>query len=121
MWWISYRGEGRSRVDTIGVFEDSGMPRAEHPFLLDVSPDARPLHIIRGFVLVGDNHYIANAWRKDSYIARYRRVGDVYRYQEIVVSTEHVEALVHPFDLEIGDDGRLYASCQDTNTGLARI
>lgn len=27
--------------------------------------------------------------------------------------------MVHPFDVELGDDGRLYVSCQDTNTVLA--
>ena len=32
---------------------------------------------------------------------------------------KHVSAMVHPFDVELGDDGRLYASCQDTNTVLA--
>lgn len=121
MWWISYRGEGRRGVDNIGVFEDNGEQRAEHPFLLDSSPDARPLHIARGFALIGDDLYIANAWRKDSYVARYRRVGDVYRFDKIVVSTEHVAAMVHPFDLEIGDDGRLYVSCQDTNTVVAIV
>jgi len=121
MWWISYRGGGRRGVDNIGVFEDDGTPRAEHPLLLDVSPGARPLHIARGFALVGDDLYIANAWRKDSYVARYRRVGDVYRYDDIVVSTEHVAAMVHPFDLELGDDGRLYVSCQDTNTVVAIV
>jgi len=26
---------------------------------------------------------------------------------------------VHPFDVELGDDGRLYVSCQDTNTVVA--
>jgi len=119
MWWISYRGEGRRGVDNIGVFEDDGAPRAAHPLLLDQSPGARPLHIARGFALVGDSLYIANAWRKDSYVARYQRNGDLYRFEDIVVSTEHVEAMVHPFDLELGDDGRLYVSCQDTNTVVA--
>lgn len=27
--------------------------------------------------------------------------------------------MVHPFDIELGDDGRLYVSCQDTNTVVA--
>ena len=27
--------------------------------------------------------------------------------------------MVHPFDVELGDDGRLYVSCQDTNTVVA--
>ncbi len=27
--------------------------------------------------------------------------------------------MVHPFDVELGDDGRLYVSCQDTNTVIA--
>jgi DNA-binding beta-propeller fold protein YncE len=27
--------------------------------------------------------------------------------------------MVHPFDVELGDDGRIYASCQDTNTVVA--
>ena len=121
MWWISYRGEGRRGIDNIGIFEDNGTPRAKHPLLLDLSPDAHPLHIARGFALLGDDLYIANAWRKDSYVARYRRVGDVYRYEDIVVSTKHVAGMVHPFDLELGDDGRLYVSCQDTNTVVAVV
>ena len=32
---------------------------------------------------------------------------------------KHVSAMVHPFDVELGDDGRLYVSCQDTNTVVA--
>jgi len=119
MWWISYRGEGKHGVENIGVFEDDGTPRKRHPLLLDPSPKAHPLHIARGFALVGDDLYIANAWRKDSHIARYRRHGDTFRFADVVVTTRHVAAMVHPFDVELGDDGRLYASCQDTNTVVA--
>jgi DNA-binding beta-propeller fold protein YncE len=119
VWWISYRGEGKAGVENIGVFEDNGNPRREHPLLLDPSPDAHPLHIARGFALVGDDLYIANAWRKDSHIARYRRHGDTFHYADIVVTTKHIEAMVHPFDVELGDDGRLYVSCQDSNTVVA--
>ncbi len=119
MWWISYRGEGKAGVENIGVFEDDGTPRKKHPLLLDPSPDAYPLHIARGFALVGDDLYIANAWRRDSHVARYRRHGDTFRFAEVVVTTKHVSAMVHPFDIELGDDGLLYASCQDTNTVLA--
>ena len=118
MWWISYRGEGKSGVDNIGVFEDDGTPRKEHPLLLDPSPDAHPLHIARGFALVGDDLYIANAWRKDSHVVRYRRHGDTFHFADLVVTTQDVAAMVHPFDIELGDDGRLYVSCQDTNTGF---
>ncbi len=119
MWWISYRGEGKAGVENIGVFEDDGSPRKKHPLLLDTSSDAFPLHIARGFALVGDDLYIANAWRKDSHIARYRRHGDSFHFANVVVTTKHVSAMVHPFDVELGDDGRLYVSCQDTNTVLA--
>ncbi len=119
MWWISYRGEGKAGVDNIGVFEDDGTPRKKHPLLLDTAPDAHPLHIARGFALVGDDLYIANAWRKDSHVARYQRHGDTFRFAEVVVKTSDVAAMVHPFDVEIGDDGRLYMSCQDTNTVVA--
>ena len=119
MWWISYRGEGKAGVENIGVFEDDGTPRKVHPLLLDPSPGAESLHIARGFALVGDDLYIANAWRKDSHIARYRRNGDTFHFAEIVVTTKNVSAMVHPFDVELGDDGRLYMSCQDTNTVIA--
>jgi hypothetical protein len=119
VWWISYGGEGKAGVENIGVFEDDGTPRKRHPLLLDPSPDAYPLRIARGFVLVGDDLYIANAWRKDSHVTRYRRYGDTFRFADIVVTTKHVSAMVHPFDIELGDDGRLYVSCQDTNTVLA--
>jgi hypothetical protein len=119
MWWISYRGEGKIGVENIGVFQDDGTPRKEHPLLLDPSPDAHPLHIARGFALVGNDLYIANAWRKDSHVVRYRRHGDTFRFTDIVVATKHVAAMVHPFDVELGDDGRLYVSCQDTNTVVA--
>jgi hypothetical protein len=119
MWWISYRGEGKVGVDNIGVFEDNGTPRKTHPLLLDPAPGAHPLHIARGFALVGDDLYIASAWRKDSHIARYRRHGDTFHFAEVVVATRHVSAMVHPFDVELGDDGRLYVSCQDTNTVVA--
>ena len=87
MWWISYRGEGKTGVDNIGVFEDDGTPRAKHPLLLDPSPKAHALHIARGFALVGDDLYIANAWRRDSHVARYRRHGDNFHYAGIVVAT----------------------------------
>lgn len=119
MWWISYRGEGKAGVENIDVFEDDGTPRKKHPLLLDPSPDAYPLHIARGFALVGDDLYIANAWRKDSHVARYRRHGDTFHFADVVVTTKLVSAMVHPFDVELGDDGRLYVSCQDTNTVLA--
>jgi len=119
VWWISYRGEGKTGVENIGVFEDDGTPRKVHPLLLDPAPDAHPLHIARGFALVGDDLYIANAWRKDSHIARYRRNGDTFHYADVVVATKDVAAMVHPFDVELGDDGRIYASCQDTNTVVA--
>jgi len=119
MWWISYRGEGKTGVENIGVFEDDGTPRKEHPLLLDPSSDAEALHIARGFALVGDDLYIANAWRKDSHVARYRRHGDTFHFTEMVVTTKDVAAMVHPFDVELGDDGRLYMSCQDTNTVVA--
>jgi len=119
MWWISYRGEGKTGVENIGVFDDDGKPRKKHPLLLDPSPRAHPLKIARGFAFVGDDLYIANAWRKDSHVARYRRHGDTFRYVDIVVATKHVAAMVHPFDVELGDDGLLYVSCQDTNTVVA--
>ena len=119
MWWISYRGEGKAGVDNIGVFEDDGTPRKQHPLLLDPSPKAHPLHIARAFALVGDDLYIANAWRKDSHITRYRRHGDTFRFAEVVVTCKHVSAMVHPFDVDFGDDGLLYVSSQDTNTVLA--
>jgi len=97
VWWISYRGESGHGVDNIGVFEDDGSPRTMHPLLLDPSPAAHPLHIARGFALVGDDLYIANAWRKDSHIARYHRHGDTFRFKEVLAKTEQVAAMVHPF------------------------
>jgi hypothetical protein len=121
LWWISYRGESGHGVDNIGVFEDDGTPRATHPLLLDPSPAAHPLHIARGFVLVGDDLYIANAWRKDSHIALYHRHGDTFRFKEVLAKTEQVAAMVHPFDVELGDDGRIYVSCQDTNTVVSLV
>lgn len=57
MWWITYRGEGKTGVENIGVFEDDGTPRKDHPLLLDQSLDAHPLHIALGFALVGDDLY----------------------------------------------------------------
>ena len=121
MWWISYRGESGHGVDNIGVFEDDGSPRKMHPLLLDPSPAAHPLHIARGFALVGDDLYIANAWRKDSHIALYHRHGDTFRFKEVLAKTEQVAAMVHPFDVELGDDGRIYVSCQDTNTVVSLV
>jgi DNA-binding beta-propeller fold protein YncE len=121
MWWISYRGESGHGVDNIGVFENDGSPRKKHPLLLDPSPTAHPLHIARGFALVGDDLYIANAWLKDSHIARYRRHNDTFRFEEVLAKTEQVAAMVHPFDVELGDDGRVYISCQDTNTVVSFV
>jgi DNA-binding beta-propeller fold protein YncE len=119
VWWVSYRGEGRAGLENIGVFNDDGTPREKHPLLLDDSPDAAPLKIARGFALVGDNLYIANAWRKDSHIAHYRRHADTFHFTNVLAKTTDVAAMVHPFDVELGDDGRLYVSCQDTNTVIA--
>ena len=96
-------------------------PRKKHPLLLDTSPTAHPLHIARGFALVGDDLYIANAWLKDSHIARYHRHGDTFRFEEVLAKTEQVAAMVHPFDVELGDDGRIYISCQDTNTVVSLV
>jgi DNA-binding beta-propeller fold protein YncE len=121
VWWISYRGESGHGVDNIGVFEDDGSPRKNHPLLLDPSPAAQPLHIARGFALVGDDLYIANAWRKDSHIARYHRHDDTFRFIEVLAKTDRVAAMVHPFDVELGDDGRIYVSCQDTNTVVSLV
>jgi hypothetical protein len=121
VWWISYRGESGHGVDNIGVFEDDGSPRKMHPLLLDPSPAAQPLHIARGFALVGDDLYIANAWRKDSHITCYHRHGDTFRFKEVLAKTEQVAAMVHPFDVELGDDGRIYVSCQDTNTVVSLV
>jgi hypothetical protein len=119
VWWISYRGEGRHGIDNVGVFEDDGRPRREHPLLLDVSPSARPLHILRGFARIGADLYIANAWRKDSHVAHFRRHGDTYHFVGDLVTSEDAAAMIHPFDVEMGDDGRLYISCQDSNTVIA--
>lgn len=119
MWWVSYRGEGRHAVDTIGVFEDDGRPRPGHPLLHETAPREHHLHIARGFALVGDDLYIANAWRRDSHIARYTRHGNHFRYANNLITPHDVAALIHPFDVDLGDDGRLYVSCQDTNTVIA--
>ena len=121
MWWISYRGESRHGVDNIGVFEDDGSQRKVHPLILDPSPATPPLQIARGFALVGDDLYIANAWHKDSHIALYHRHGDTFRFKEVLAKTEEVAAMVHPFDVELGDDGRIYVSCQDTNTVVSLV
>ncbi|HET6982023.1 MAG TPA: hypothetical protein VFI53_07775 [Myxococcaceae bacterium] len=119
MWWIGYRGEHKEGLDNIGVFDDDGSPRRNHPLLLDPSPDAYPLHIPRGFLLIGDDLYVASAWRHDSHVARYRRRGDTFHFVDNLVTTRQVAAMVHPFDVELGDDGRIYISCQDTNTVIA--
>jgi hypothetical protein len=119
VWWISYRGEGKTGVDNIGVFEDDGTPRKKHPLLLDPSSDAHALHIARGFALVGDDLYIANAWRRDSHVARYRRRGDKFHFADVVVTTKHISAMVHRFVVELGDGVQLYVSWQDTNTVVA--
>ena len=89
--------------------------------LLDPSDEARELHIARGFVLVGGDLYIASAWRKESHIGRYHRRGNTFRFAEVVATTEGVSAMVHPFDLGLGADGRVYVSSQDTNTVVAIV
>jgi hypothetical protein len=119
VWWISYRGEGKHGLDNIGVFTDNGKVHADHPLLLDPAPKAHPLHIPRGFALVDDDLYIASAWRHDSHVARYRRHGNSFHFADNLVTSRHAVAMVHPFDVELGDDGRLYISCQDTNTVIA--
>jgi DNA-binding beta-propeller fold protein YncE len=71
--------------------------------------------------LVGNDLYIASAWRKDSHIARYHRQGDSFRFEEVLAKTRQVAAMVHPFDVDLGDDGRIYVSCQDTNTVVSFV
>ena len=93
MWWISYRGESGHGVDNIGVFEDDGSRRTKHPLLLDPSPAAHPLHIARGFALVGDELYIANAWRQDSHIAVYQRHSDTFRFKQVLAKTEQIKVM----------------------------
>ena len=119
MWWIGYCGEGKHGLDNLGVFENDGSVRRQHPLLLDPSPKAHPLHIPRGFALVEDDLYIASAWHGDSHVARYRRRGNRFRFVENVVTSRQVVAMVHPFDVALGDDGRVYISSQDTNTVIA--
>ena len=103
MWWISYRGEGRHGLDNIGVFTDEGRVLRDHPLLLDPAPKAHPLHIPRGFALIGEDLYIASAWRHDSHVARYRRHGDSFHFVDNLVTSAQVVAMVHPFDVELGD------------------
>lgn len=116
MWWVSYRGEGKTGIDNIGVFDDAGAPSKDHPLLLDPSPTAQPLHIPRGFALSGDDLYIANAWRRDSRVVHYRRHGKRFHFVKNLITSVQAAAMVHPFDIELGEDGSLYISCQDTNT-----
>ncbi|MBS1133866.1 MAG: hypothetical protein H6R02_1007 [Burkholderiaceae bacterium] len=119
MWWIGYRGEGKHGLDNVGVFEDDGSVHKDRPLLLDPSPRAHRLHIPRGFALVLDDLYIASAWRGDSHVARYRRKGNAFHFADNLITSKQAVAMVHPFDVELGDDGRLYISCQDTNTVIA--
>jgi DNA-binding beta-propeller fold protein YncE len=51
----------------------------------------------------------------------YHRHGDTFRFMEVLAKTEQVAAMVHPFDVELGDDGRIYVSCQDTNTVVSLV
>jgi hypothetical protein len=60
---------------------------------LEPSTSAHQLRIPRGFAFVGDDLYIANAWRKDSHIARYRRHGDTFQFAELIVTTEQIPAM----------------------------
>ncbi len=119
MWWVSYLGEGAHGLDNIGVFRDDGSVHRDHPLLLDPAADAHPLHNPRGFALIGDDLYITSAWRLDSHVARYRRHGNSFHFADNLVTSTQLAALVHPFDVDVGDDGRLYISCQDTNTVIA--
>jgi len=121
MWWVSYRGEGRHAVGTIGVFEDDGRERPDPPLLHEGAPQGHRLQVARGFALVGDDLYVANAWRRDSHIARYTRDCNRFRYADNLITPRDVAALIHPFDVDLGDDGRLYVSCQDTNTVIAYL
>ena len=118
MWWISYRSEGKSGVDNIGVFEDDGTPEEASATPRSVAQCASVAHPPR--LRAGRRRSLhRQRRRKDSHIARYRRRGDTFHFSDLLVTSKQVEALVHPFDVELGDDGRLYVSCQDTNTVLA--
>jgi hypothetical protein len=121
VWWVGYRGERKTGVDNVGVFEDDGRPCKRHPLLLDPSKNGRALHTPRGFALVGNDLYIASAWREDSHVARYRRHGDTFRFAEVVMTTAQLAAMVHPFDVTLGEDGRVYVSSQDSNTVVAVV
>ena len=120
MWWISYRGEsGHGVGSNIGVFEDDGSPRKSIR-CSSIHPRTRIRSISRAA-----SHWWATTstsrtrGSRDSHIARYQRHGETFYFMEVLAKTAQVAAMVHPFDVELGDDGRVYISCQDTNTVLA--
>jgi len=43
----------------------------------------------------------------DSQFAHYRRHGDTFHFTSVLAETKDIAAMVHPFDVELGDDGRL--------------
>ena len=43
-------------------------------------------HIARGFALVGDDLYVAKAWRKDSDVAQYHRHDDPFHFAAVVTA-----------------------------------
>ena len=121
MWWISYRGESKHGIDNIGVFEDA-VPRAR---------SIRWSLIHRRLLIRCTSRADSRSWAttstsrmrgaKIAHIARYHRRGDTFHFKEMLAKTGHFAGMVHPFDVELGDDGRIYVSSQDTNTVLAFV
>ena len=103
MWWISYRGEGKTGVDNIGVFEDDGTPREGTSV---AARSVHPMHtrctspaVSRWWATISTSP-TPGARTATSCATAARRHVPLRRASWW--PRKHVSAMVHPFDVELG-------------------
>lgn len=74
---------------------------------------------LRGFVLVGNDLYIASAWRKDSHFAGYRRQSGFLHFEEVLAKTK--QESVRGRNLGVRLDHRRWTDYAATGKDLARV
>jgi hypothetical protein len=121
MWYISFHGgDDKGDVNNIWVYHDSGKPH-DNPDLLPTGGSNPKLQELRGFVIIDNLLYVANAYKKYSQILVYQADGNGdYSFKEVFASMDTVNSILHPYDLTFDAQGNCYVSSQDTNvvTGL---
>lgn len=125
MWYISFHGGSQTSgssnpVNNIQAYHDSGKPH-DNPNLLPTGQSDPTLQELRGFVIVNDELYVVNAYKKYSQLLAYKadKHGN-YHFDRILASMQTINSILHPYDVCFDAHGNAYLSSQDTNvvTGI---